>query len=86
MTDSLPPPDLGKIHYKADNITSSAMHTSGTGRFNANDVDYNRNFAQVGTRKLPGAARWLMPGERWLLQNQSKGQLPVMYSPLNQEP
>ncbi|MCA9358495.1 hypothetical protein KC902_04515 [Candidatus Kaiserbacteria bacterium] len=31
--------------FTADNITSNAMHTSGTGRFNANDVDLNRNFA-----------------------------------------
>lgn len=30
--------------FTADEITSNAMHTSGAGRFNANDVDLNRNF------------------------------------------
>jgi hypothetical protein len=30
--------------FAATDITSNAMHTSGIGRFNANDVDLNRNF------------------------------------------
>lgn len=30
--------------FVATDITSNAMHTSGTGRFNANKVDLNRNF------------------------------------------
>ncbi|MBP6881798.1 MAG: hypothetical protein KBC35_04195 [Candidatus Pacebacteria bacterium] len=31
--------------FAAADITSNAMHTSGAGRMNANDVDLNRNFA-----------------------------------------
>ncbi|MCA9360407.1 hypothetical protein KC730_00780, partial [Candidatus Kaiserbacteria bacterium] len=30
--------------FEATDISSNAMHTSGAGRFNANDVDLNRNF------------------------------------------
>ena len=30
--------------FSAESITSNAMHASGEGRFNANDVDLNRNF------------------------------------------
>ncbi len=30
--------------FKADDIKSNKMHISGTGRFNANNVDLNRNF------------------------------------------
>jgi predicted deacylase len=30
--------------FAANDIPNNSMHTSGTGRFNANDVDLNRNF------------------------------------------